>query len=260
MASIPLADQGPPLSARRDPGPNVTGSEKWASIATGGVLAAYGVKRGGLVGLVSALFGANLIARGVTGHSPGKRALLPSETEKQLAEQEGWKFAAPLSRAVGINKPPEEVYAFFRDFNNLPKFMDNIERIDVIDDKRSHWVVKAPGGRTVKWDSTITEEEPGKRFAYQSEEGGDINNKGVVEFRPGAGGKGTALHVTIIFEPPFGMVGRAVAALFMKDPAIQLRQDLVRLKMLLETGEIATSKAPDAAPRDPKAIQPILHT
>ena len=244
-----MTDGGPPLSTRRDPGPNVVGPEKWISIIGGGVLATYGMKRGGLRGVAASLIGANLIARGVTGHSPGKRAILPSGTEKAIAKQEGWTFAAPVSRAVSINKPPEEVYAFFRDFNNLPSFMTDIARIDVIDDKRSHWVVKAPAGRTVEWDSTVTEEDVGERFAYQSEEGGDINNKGVLEFRPGAGGKGTALHVTLVFEPPFGVAGRAIAALFMKDPAIQLRENLVRLKMLLETGEIATSKAPDASPR-----------
>ncbi len=259
MPSITALAGGVPLSARRDPGPNVAGPEKWISIVGGGLLTAYGIKRGGLLGIVSSLIGADLIARGVTGHSPGKRALLPSETEKAIAQEQGWAFASPLSRAVAINKPPEEVYRFFRDFNNLSRFMDNIERVDVIDDTRSHWVVKAPMGRTVEWDSTITEEQPGKMFAYQSEEGGDVRNKGVVRFSPGAGGEGTQIHVTIIFEPPYGGAGRAFAALFMKDPAVQLRQDLVRLKMVMETGEVATSKAPDAAPRDQSAL-PINHT
>ena len=259
MSSITALAGGVPLSARRDPGPNVTGPEKWVSIVGGGVLTAYGIKRGGLVGIAASLLGANFIARGVTGHSPGKRALLPSRIEKQIAQDQGWAFAAPLSRATSINKPVEVVYAFFRDFENWPAFMDNIERVDVIDDKRSHWVVKAPMGKTVEWDSTITEEEPGKMFAYQSEDGGDVRNKGVIRFSPGAGGKGTQIHLTIIFEPPYGGAGRAFAALFLKDPAIQLRQDLVRLKMLMETGEVATSKSPDAAPRDQSASL-INHT
>ena len=259
MASPSDLAPGVPLSARRDSEPNVVGPERWASIVGGGILALYGLKRPGLAGAFWGAVGGGLIARGIIGRDPLKRNLLPSSIERELAEQHGWSFAAPINRACGINKPRQDVYAFFRDFKNWPSFMENVERVDVIDDKRSHWVVKAPAGRTVEWDSTITEEIPGERFAYRSEEGGDIRNTGVVTFKDGAGGKGSEVHVAIVFEPPGGKLGRTFAALFMKDPAIQLRQDLVRFKMLMETGEIATSKAPDAAPRDQSATF-INHT
>lgn len=242
-----------PLSARRDPGPNVIGPEKWGSIVFGGLIALAGISKRGPKGVLLTAIGGGLIARGVTGHDPLKRNILPTGTEKALAKAYGWTFAAPINRATAVNKPRDEVYAFFRDVKNLAKFMDNIERIDVIDDKRSHWVVKAPAGKTVEWDSTITEDVPGERFVYKTEEGADINSVGTVTFKDGAGGKGAQVHVAIVFSPPAGKLGRAYAALFMKDPAIQLRQDLVRFKMLMETGEIATSKSPDAAPRDQSA-------
>ncbi len=238
-----------PLSARRDSQPNVVGPEKWASIVGGGLIALYGLKRPGLAGAFWGAVGGGLMARGMIGHDPLKRNLLSNSTEKSLAQTYGWSFAAPLNRAIALNKPRDEVYARLRDFKSWPSFMDNVERVDVIDDKRSHWVVKAPMGRTVEWDSTVTEEEPGRRFVYRSEDGADIANAGVVTFKDGAGGKGTEVHVALVFEPPAGKLGRAVAALFLKDPAIQLREDLVRFKMLMETGEIATSKAPAAAPR-----------
>lgn len=249
MASPSAWAASAPLSARRDPGPNVTGPEKWASIVGGGLLAAYGLKRGGVAGLATALLGGALVGRGITGHSPLKRNLIPSETELQLAREHGWTFAAPLSRAVTIGKPPREVYDYFRDFSHLPQFMENVERIEVIDDRRSHWVVKAPRGADVEWDSTITEDVPGERIAWESEPGADIRNTGSVEFREAPGDRGTEVHATILFEPPGGKLGRAVAALFLKDPAIQLRQDLRRFAMIMETGEVATSKAPAASPR-----------
>ena len=253
MASSYTPPSDIPLSARRDPGPNVIGPEKWGSIALGGLIAAAGIAKRGPAGVLLTAIGGGLIARGVTGHDPIKRNVLPTGTEKALAKEHGWTFAAPINRATAVNKPRDEVYAFFRDVKNLASFMDNIERIDVIDDTRSHWVVKAPAGKTVEWDSTITEDVPGERFVYKTEEGADIDSVGTVTFKDGAGGKGTQVHVAIVFSPPAGKIGRAFAALFMKDPAIQLRQDLVRFKMLMETGEIATSKSPDAAPRDQSA-------
>jgi uncharacterized membrane protein len=142
--------------------------------------------------------------------------------------------------AVTINRPPAEVYAYFRDFANLPTFMDNIVRIDVLDDRRSHWVVKAPAGETVEWDARLTEDQPGQLLAWTSEEGADVPNRGRVEFRD-AGARGTVVTAIIDYDPPAGVIGKLVAKLFQREPAIQSRRDLRRLKQLLETGEIATA-------------------
>jgi uncharacterized membrane protein len=153
-----------------------------------------------------------------------------------LPEAEGGSIVA---RAVTINKPADELYAFFRDFANLPKFMDNVERIDVRDRERSHWVVKAPAGRTVEWDARVTEDEPGRLIAWVSEEGADVPNSGRVEFRDNAG-RGTIVVATILYDPPGGTLGKIVAKMFQREPAIQARRDLRRFKQLIETGEIAT--------------------
>ena len=145
-----------------------------------------------------------------------------------------------VGRAVTINQPRAELFAYFRDFTNLPSFMDNVERIDVLDAKRSHWVVKAPGGKTVEWDSVITDEVDGEYIAWASEPGADIDNSGRVDFRD-AGARGTVVTATLLYDPPAGVVGKLIAKLFQREPAIQARRDLRRFKQLMETGEVATA-------------------
>lgn len=144
-----------------------------------------------------------------------------------------------VGRAVTINRPRAELYAYFRDFANLPTFMENVERVDVHDSKRSHWVVKAPAGRTVEWDSAITEEVEGEYFVWASQPGADVDNSGRVDFKD-AGARGTVVTATLLYDPPGGAVGKLIAKLFQREPAIQARRDLRRFKQLMETGEIAT--------------------
>ena len=152
----------------------------------------------------------------------------------------GGKGSSITARAVTINKPIGELYAYFRDFTNLPAFMENVDRIDVIDDERSHWVVKAPAGQTVEWDARITEEATDRFLSWTSEDGADVPNSGRVEFRD-AGARGTVVVATILYDPPAGIVGKLVAKLFQREPAIQARRDLRRFKQLMETGEVATN-------------------
>ena len=152
-----------------------------------------------------------------------------------LVEQQGSHLSG---NSTAINRPRAELYAFWRDFANLATFMDNVERIDVLDDKRSHWVVKSPTG-TVEWDARITEEREGELIAWTSEDGADIANSGCIEFRDG-GKHGTIVAATIAYDPPGGAIGKFVAKLFQREPGLQARRDLRRFKQLMETGEIAT--------------------
>ncbi|MBP2275451.1 MULTISPECIES: SRPBCC family protein [Sphingomonas] len=145
-----------------------------------------------------------------------------------------------VGRAVTINRPRAELFAYFRDFTNLAHFMENVERIEVIDAKRSHWVVKAPGGRTVEWDALITDEVEGEYLAWASQPGADVANSGRIDFRD-AGARGTVVTATLLYDPPYGVVGKLIAKLFQREPAIQARRDLRRFKQLMETGEVATA-------------------
>lgn len=158
-------------------------------------------------------------------------------------------MSAVVLRSVTINRPRQELYAFWRDLPKLAQFMENIERIEVLDERRSHWVVKGPGGKSVEFDSVLTEDKPGERLAWESAEGADIKHAGFVEFRDGPTGRGTEVHAHIVYEPPGGEAGKWIAALFQKEPGLQARRELRRFKQLMETGEISTAEAPDAAPR-----------
>lgn len=159
------------------------------------------------------------------------------EASENLLERKGDSL---VGRTVTIKRPRAELYAYWRDFTRLPTFMDNVERVDVIDDSTSHWVVKAPGGKTVEWDAVITEERPDEMIAWASTDGADVPNGGRIDFQD-AGERGTIVTATILYDPPAGFIGKVIAKMFQREPAIQARRDLRRFKQLMETGEIATA-------------------
>lgn len=152
----------------------------------------------------------------------------------------GLEGADLIGRTVTINRPRSELYAYWRDFAQLPTFMDNVERIDLLSETRSHWVVKAPAGATVEWDAEVTEERDDELIAWTSTGDADVPNSGCVEFRD-AGDRGTIVTATIAYDPPAGTLGKLIAKVFQREPAIQARRDLRRFKQLMETGEIATA-------------------
>lgn len=145
-----------------------------------------------------------------------------------------------FAKAVTINRPLTELFAYWRDFSNLATFMENVDRVDVLDERRSHWVVRAPAGKTVEWDAVVTEEAPDSFIAWASAEGADVPNSGRVDFRA-AGARGTVVTATILYDPPGGAIGKLIARMFQREPTIQARRDLRRFKQLMETGEIATA-------------------
>jgi uncharacterized membrane protein len=154
-----------------------------------------------------------------------------------------------VGRSVSINRTRHELYDFWRDFRNLPLFMENIESVALIDAQRSHWRVKGPADSTFEWDSVLTEDVPGEVLAWASVEGADVPNTGRIEFRDSSNGRGTIVTATIAYDPPASKLGELIAKLFGREPKIQARRDLRRFKQLMETGEIPTSAPPDAAPR-----------
>jgi uncharacterized membrane protein len=168
--------------------------------------------------------------------SASKRGDAADRAHEQFGDAKG---SSIVGRSVTINKPVGELFAFFRDFANLATFMENVERIDVIDAKRSHWVVKGPANTLYEWDSLITDEEQDRYIAWTSQPGADVDNSGRVDFRD-AGARGTVVTATILYDPPGGVVGKLIAKMFQREPAIQARRDLRRFKQLMETGEIAT--------------------
>ena len=177
---------------------------------------------------------------------------VPDAARRRRGDRDDPKGAV-ADQAVTIGKPRTEVYARFRRFADFPSFMRNVERVDDLGEGRTHWVVKAPAGRTVEWDAVTTADEAGRVIAWESAPGADIANHGRVEFLDAPGGRGTEVHARIHYAPPAGALGKLVAELWGKEPGQQAHADLRQLKMLMEAGEVATTAAPDAAPRYDKA-------
>ena len=145
-------------------------------------------------------------------------------------------------RSVTIAKPRSELYAFFRDFQNLPDVMENVTKITPSGPNERHvWTIAAPAGRTVDVETEVSEDVENERIAWRSTPGSDIDTNGTVTFSDAPGDRGTVVQLVIAYEPPLGAAGRAVAKLFGREPHVQARRDLKRLKMFMEAGELATS-------------------
>lgn len=140
--------------------------------------------------------------------------------------------------AITVRQKPEEVYRFWRDLENLPSFMYHLESVTAEADGRTRWVARAAAGQSVQWDAQITEDEAGKRIAWQSLPGSSIENSGSVEFTPAPGDRGTEVRVTIGYRLPGGVLGKAVGTLFGESADQQVNDDLRRFKQLIETGQV----------------------
>jgi len=149
-----------------------------------------------------------------------------------------------VGRTVTINKPKDEIYRAWRDFTRFPTFMENVESVEDLGDGRSKWTIKAPLGSSVELVTRVTEDRPGEAIGWQSEPESQIQTEGRVEFFDIAPGRGAGVRLTLRYDAPGGLPGRAIAKILQREPNVQARRDLRRFKMLLETGEIATNAGP----------------
>ena len=235
---------------------NVGRVERWLSMAAGGALAAYGLKRRELPGGAAAIAGAALLYRGATGHcdvygalginrrsgngaheyGTGVIADRGSNTRSQLGGSRG----IHVEESVTINRPLSELYRFWRNFENLPKFMNHLDAVSIRDEGVSHWVAKGPAGTRVEWDARIINEVQDKVIGWQSLQGSTIATAGSVNFDDDP--HGTRVTVHLQYSPPGGKAGAAVARLFGEEPNQTIREDLRRFKQLMEAGEIPTTQ------------------
>jgi uncharacterized membrane protein len=148
-----------------------------------------------------------------------------------------------VKKSTTVNCTPDKAYEFWRDFDNLPSFMSNLESVESFGDGRSHWKVKGPGNSSVEWDSEIINDVPNRLLAWRAMEGADVYNAGSVRFEPAPGGRGTEVSVRLYYEPPAGSLGVAIATMFGKEPRQDLDRDLRVFKQLIETGEVMKSDA-----------------
>jgi uncharacterized membrane protein len=232
---------------------NVNSRERWLSVVLGSAVAAYGLTRRSTTGIVIAGLGGALVWRGASGRCAVYNAL--GITSVAESDHDTSNVSVPYGRGVRVEQtvtiglPPEEIYAFFRNFENLPRFMSHLLSVTVLDDKRSHWVTKGPAGSDAEWDAEIINEIPNELIGWRSVDGSQIANAGSVHFKANPADRGTDVKVILRYDPPGGLLGAMTAKIFGEDPAHQVKEDLRALKMLLETGEIAsTTGQPNGLP------------
>jgi uncharacterized membrane protein len=140
-----------------------------------------------------------------------------------------------------VRRSPDELYAFWHDFANLPRFMAHLEAVEPMPDGRSHWRATGPAGMTVEWDAEVVSDRPGELIAWRTLPGAEVVHTGIVGFTPAPGDRGTEVHVDIEYAPPAGRPGSIIGKLFGEEPELQVRDDLRRFKQVMETGEVVRS-------------------
>jgi uncharacterized membrane protein len=167
--------------------------------------------------------------------------VLRGDAAKQVQGDETY-----VGRTVTIGRPRQELYEFWRGFERLPQFMENVKRVEKLEGSLSRWTIKGPAGHDVEIVSRLVEDVPGSRLAWESAEGSDIDTAGVVEFTDAPPGRGTYVRFLMAYDPPGGAIGRGIAKLLQREPTVQARRDLRRFKQLMETGEVTTNASPSA--------------
>src|SRR5215211_5356268 len=200
-----------PIASRVNVGP----VERGISLATGLALLAYTISRRPRLGLPLSLDAGYMIYRAATGHCVFYQMLGINRSE--VNGHEGIR----VERAMTVNRPKEELYQMWRDFENLPRFMEHLESVQVDDANsgRSHWVAKGPLDRRVEWDSELIEEHENELLVWKSLPGSMVESMGRVEFMDAPGGRGTIVRVSMEYNPPAGSLGAAFAKLFQEEPA-----------------------------------------
>ena len=212
---------------------NQTVAQRWGGIIAGSSLAVLGISRRSKSGLALAATGGLVALVAARAHS-GPRELMARSS-------------------MQINCSPQEAFQFWRNFENLPRFMRHLETVTVDGSRRSRWIAFGPLGRRITWDAEIVAERENELISWRSLPGSDINVDGFVEFSHAPGNRGTMLNATILYEPPAGRLGHAIAKLLGKDPSFLMRQDLRRLKALIESGEVPTTEGQSHGPRSTTA-------
>ena len=228
-----------------DAGVNVGTAERWFSGVAAAALATFAVRRarGGFRGLALPLAGV-LLGRAVTGRCPVNQAIGRNSARGRdrvspvasLGRGEGVR----VEQSVRIARPADELYRFWQNLENLPRFMDHLESVRVLDERRSHWVARGPVGSRVEWDAEVHNEIPGQLLAWRSLPGAQVNHAGSVHFEPDAGDF-TLVRVVLRYDPPAGRLGAGVARLFGEDPDTQVADDLRRFKQVMEAGDASAA-------------------
>lgn len=205
------------------------GAQQWAAVIGGGALAVYGIARRSPLGAALAASGGSLAAFGV---------LYKPKAQSDSART-----------SVLINCKPEEAYGFWKDIENLPRFMNRLQSVTKLDEQRSRWIAIGPMGRPIRWDAQIIDDRENESISWRSLPGSEVQVDGRVEFREAPAGRGTIVSAEIQYSPAPGL-SSSFAKLLRKGANFAMRQDMRRLEALMEAGEIPTTEGQPHGPRD----------
>jgi len=220
---------------------NVGPSERLISLFGGGVMAAYGLSRGNVSGLLLAGAGVALAYRGASGHCQMYQTLGFSSAEQKPTTAIPSKQGVKVEESVTILKSTDELYGFWRRLENLPRIMPHLISVRELPGGRSHWVARGLAG-DVEWDAEIINERPGEMIAWRSLPDSEVATAGSIHFQAAPGNRGTEVKVSLSYIPPAGKVGATIAWLSGRDPQSQIREDLRTFKRLMETGTTPTTE------------------
>lgn len=233
-----LHESLPALPAARS-GP----AERWVAILGGTALGLAGVRRGDWAGVALAALGGGLFLAGAAGLPVGQ----PVRRVRDAALPEVAGLLSAMDRTptttqanVTISAPPEKIFRFWRNFGNLTKLFGHLDAVEVLSDTESCWRAHGPGGLRVVWHSALDRVRENELIAWHTLEDADLPHRGSFLLKPAPGGRGTEVRLTLVYRPPAGQGGRAVARLFGAAPEQQAREALRRLKTIMETGGIPT--------------------
>lgn len=236
-------DWGEERAASASPHRNVGDVQRTVSALLGGGLLVTGLSKRSWTGAALSLLGGVLLHRGVSGYCALFDAMgIDMQGRDYRTNHLGRRKvdtarATKIRRAIEINRPPAELYRFWRSFDNLPRVMSHLASVQVINDRLSHWVVRTMAGAPpVEWDAEIINDVEDERIGWRSLAGADVDNTGSVEFEPIGDGRRTKLTVTLQYAPPAGRLGTAVAKLFGEDADSKIARDLERFKESMEAG------------------------
>ncbi|WP_162903138.1 SRPBCC family protein [Taibaiella koreensis] len=206
---------------------NVPLAERLLSLFSGGLLLSKAFRPGKRVGILSAMGAGYLLYRGYTGHCPVYSSLEKPRVDNPVKNLN-------IRASMLINRPRKEVYAYWRNLENLPAFMTHLEKVVANDEWNSRWKVKVPGNLvSLEWDARIVKEEPGSLIAWESLADSSIQNAGKVTFND-AGKKATEVQVVISYIAPMGMAGNVVMQLFNRKVEQAIERDILNFKQHFE--------------------------
>lgn len=232
---------------RADTSQNIGDVQRLVSAIAGIGLIVGGWRRRSLGGGALALGGATLLYRAASGYCPALGAIGfdmrgAQDTNRLGRRKLHTEQATKIRKSIDINRPPNELYRFWRALNNLPKIMSHVESVEVITDRLSHWVIKTTTGLpTIEWDAEIINDVENERIGWRALHDADVDHAGSVEFEPIEGGRKTRVTVTLQYAPIAGRLGTAVAKFIGQDPEFKITDDLQRFKESMEAGNVVSS-------------------